>query len=174
VLPHLPPLDAIVILIALGDLSLLVLCLAPSTPPFCGRLVSVEDRLLRERRLGRNEVRAPQLRKQRVRKSANIEDPREDQHHDKKIPDQQKLVGGDNNLSISRPACGEASGGAAPAATNKTPFRSSAPCGAGSQVATGGSVRLRFPSKGADQSSSHRDKAAASGATQLLRRGTSQ
>jgi hypothetical protein len=71
-LPRLPPLDAVVVPIALGDLSLLVLRLARSTPPLCGRLVPVEDRLLRERRLGRNKVRAPQLSKQRAKELANI------------------------------------------------------------------------------------------------------
>jgi hypothetical protein len=60
-LPRLLPLDAVVVPIALGDLALLVLRLARRTPPLYGRFVLVEDRLLRERRLGWNEVRTPQL-----------------------------------------------------------------------------------------------------------------
>jgi hypothetical protein len=47
-------LDPIVIPIALGNLSLLVLRLACSPLPLRGRLVPVEDHLLRERRLGRH------------------------------------------------------------------------------------------------------------------------
>jgi hypothetical protein len=38
-----------------------VLCLARGTPPLRGCFVPVEDHLLWERRLGRNEVRTPQL-----------------------------------------------------------------------------------------------------------------
>jgi hypothetical protein len=60
VLPRLSPLDAVVVTIALDDLSLFVLRLACSTPPLRGFFV-VEDRLLRERRLGWNKVRTPQL-----------------------------------------------------------------------------------------------------------------
>jgi hypothetical protein len=45
-------------------ISLFMLCLARGTPPLCGRFVLVEDRLLRERHLSRNEVRAPQLQRQ--------------------------------------------------------------------------------------------------------------
>jgi hypothetical protein len=60
-LPRLPPLDAVVVPIALGDLALFVLLLTRSMPPLRGLLVSVEDHLLRERRLGRNEVGALQL-----------------------------------------------------------------------------------------------------------------
>jgi hypothetical protein len=51
VLPRLPPLEAIVIPIMLGDLSLLLLRFARSQPPLCSRPVPIEDRLLRERRL---------------------------------------------------------------------------------------------------------------------------
>jgi hypothetical protein len=54
----------VVVLITLGDLTLFLLCLARGTPPLCSRFVPVEDRLLRERRLGRNEVRTPQLQQQ--------------------------------------------------------------------------------------------------------------
>jgi hypothetical protein len=38
-----------------------VLRLAHGTPPLYDRFVLVEDRLLRERSLGQNEVRTPQL-----------------------------------------------------------------------------------------------------------------
>jgi hypothetical protein len=60
-LPHLPPLDAVVIPIALGDLALFVLRLTCSLLPLHCRLVLVEDRLLQERRHGRNEVDTLQL-----------------------------------------------------------------------------------------------------------------
>jgi hypothetical protein len=86
-----------------------------------------------------------------------------------KSPDQQKkLVGGDSDLPISLSPCGEASGAVVLTATNKTPSRSPALCGAGSQVVTGGSARSRSPSRGADRPSSRRDEAATSGAAQLL------
>jgi hypothetical protein len=68
-LPRLPPLDAVVILITLNDLALFVLCLARGTPPLCGRFILVGDRLLRERRLGRIELRTPQLQRQEDRRS---------------------------------------------------------------------------------------------------------
>jgi hypothetical protein len=61
-LPRLPPLDAVVVPIVLGDLTLLVLRLACSTLPLRNCLVPVEYRLLQERRLGRNEVGTLQLR----------------------------------------------------------------------------------------------------------------
>jgi hypothetical protein len=60
-LPRLPPLDAVIVPIVLGDLALFVLRLACSAPPLLGRLVPVEDRLLRERHVGRNEVGTLQL-----------------------------------------------------------------------------------------------------------------
>jgi hypothetical protein len=60
-LPHLPPLDAVVIFIALGDLALFVLRLVHGTLPLRGRFVPVEDHLLQERCLGQNEVLTPQL-----------------------------------------------------------------------------------------------------------------
>jgi hypothetical protein len=60
-LPRLPPLDAVVILIALGDLAFLVLRFARGMTLLCCGLVSVENRLLRERRIGRDEVGALQL-----------------------------------------------------------------------------------------------------------------
>jgi hypothetical protein len=66
--PYLPPLTAVVVPIALDDLTLFVLRLACSTPPLRGRLVSVEDRLLRERHLGRNEMGTLQLQRQEGRK----------------------------------------------------------------------------------------------------------
>jgi hypothetical protein len=58
---HLPPLDAVVVAIALGDLALLVLRFARSAPLLRCGLVLVENRLLRERRLGRYKVGALQL-----------------------------------------------------------------------------------------------------------------
>jgi hypothetical protein len=61
VLSRLLPLDAVVVLITLGNLSLLVLRFARSTPPLCDRLVPVEDRLLWERRLGRHKICTLQL-----------------------------------------------------------------------------------------------------------------
>jgi hypothetical protein len=75
VLPYLPPLDAVIILIALGDLLLFVLRLARSLPPLCGCLAPVEDRLLWERRLGRHKVHALQLQKQRVGESVIFRGP---------------------------------------------------------------------------------------------------
>jgi hypothetical protein len=60
-LPRLPPLDAVVISIALGDLAFLVLRFARGMTLLCCGLVSVENRLLRERRIGRDEVGALQL-----------------------------------------------------------------------------------------------------------------
>jgi hypothetical protein len=62
--PRFSPLDAVVVMIVLGNLALLVLRLTRGTPPLHGCFVLVEDRLLRERRLGQNEVRTPQLERQ--------------------------------------------------------------------------------------------------------------
>jgi hypothetical protein len=61
---RLPPLDAVVISITLGDLAFFVLSLACSGLPLHCRLVPVENRLLRVRRLGRNKVGALQLQRQ--------------------------------------------------------------------------------------------------------------
>jgi hypothetical protein len=60
-LPYLPPLGAVIVAIALGDLAFLVLRLVRSAPLLCLGLVLVEDHLLRERRFGRDEVGAFQL-----------------------------------------------------------------------------------------------------------------
>jgi hypothetical protein len=60
-LPCLPPLDVVVVLIALGDLAFFVLRLACGAPPLRRGFVPVENRLLRERRLGRNKVGTLQL-----------------------------------------------------------------------------------------------------------------
>jgi hypothetical protein len=60
-LPRFPPLVAVVVAIALGDLAFLMLRLACSAPLLHRGLVLVEDRLLRERHLGRDEVGAFQL-----------------------------------------------------------------------------------------------------------------
>jgi hypothetical protein len=119
-LPRLPPLDAVVIPIALGNNSLLMLCLARSTPLLRGRLVTVEDRLLRERCLGWHEVHAPQLRKQRAGESANVEGPREDQHHDKEAQINEKLVGRSSDLPISWSPHWGASGEALSATMNRS------------------------------------------------------
>jgi hypothetical protein len=54
----------VVVAIALGDLAFLMLRLTRSVPLLCRRLILVEDRLLRERRLGRNKVDAFQLQRQ--------------------------------------------------------------------------------------------------------------
>jgi hypothetical protein len=61
---RLPPLGAVIVAITLGDLALLVLRLACSAPLLHRGLVLVEDRLLWEGRLGRNEVGAFQLQQQ--------------------------------------------------------------------------------------------------------------
>jgi hypothetical protein len=63
-LPRLAPLDAVVVAIALGDLAFLMLRLTRRAPLLCRRLILVEDRLLRERRLGRNNVGTFQLQPQ--------------------------------------------------------------------------------------------------------------
>jgi hypothetical protein len=54
----------IIIAVALGDLAFLVLRLVCSAPLLRCGLVLVEDRLLRERRLGRDEMGAFQLQRQ--------------------------------------------------------------------------------------------------------------
>jgi hypothetical protein len=51
----------VVVAIALGDLAFLMLHLTGSVPPLRRSLVLVEDRLLRERRLGWDKVGALQL-----------------------------------------------------------------------------------------------------------------
>jgi hypothetical protein len=62
--PPLPPLGAVIVVIALGDLAFLVLRLACNAPLLRRVLVLIEDCLLRERHLGRDEVGAFQLRRQ--------------------------------------------------------------------------------------------------------------
>jgi hypothetical protein len=57
---HLLPLVAVVVTITLGDLALLVLCLACSAPLLHRGLLLVENCLLRDRRLGRDKVGALQ------------------------------------------------------------------------------------------------------------------
>jgi hypothetical protein len=59
--PPLLPLVAVVVAIALGDLAFLMLRLTRSTALLYRGLVLVEDGLLRDRRLGRDEVGAFQL-----------------------------------------------------------------------------------------------------------------
>jgi hypothetical protein len=61
VLPHLAPLNEVVVPIALGDLLLLVVRLARSPSFLRGRLVSLEDHLLRERCLRRHKMGTLQL-----------------------------------------------------------------------------------------------------------------
>jgi hypothetical protein len=70
-------------MITLGDLALLVLRLARSTPLLRHGLVLVKNRLLRERRLGWNEVGALQLQQQEGAKVSRGNKLREDRHHDK-------------------------------------------------------------------------------------------
>jgi hypothetical protein len=73
-------LDTVVVLIALGDLFLIVLLLVCGLSPFCGRLVTFEDHLLRERRLRKHKVSALQLKEQGAKKLVVVENLREDQH----------------------------------------------------------------------------------------------
>jgi hypothetical protein len=79
--------------------------------------------------------------------SANIEGSREGQYHDKKPRStkthwrKQRLT----NLSVASWGC---IGATAPAATRKTPSRLPVPRNTGSQVATGGLLRSRSPSRG--------------------------
>jgi hypothetical protein len=63
-LPRLPPLDAVVVSIVLGDLAFLVLRHVRGVPPLHHGLVLIEKRLFRERCLGQNKVRALQLQQQ--------------------------------------------------------------------------------------------------------------
>jgi hypothetical protein len=51
----------IIIAVALGDLAFLVLRLAHNAPLLCHGLVLIEDRHLRERHLGRDEMGTFQL-----------------------------------------------------------------------------------------------------------------
>jgi hypothetical protein len=170
-LPRLPPLDAVVIMIALGDLALFVLRLARGAPPLRGRFVPVEDRLLRERRLDRNEVRTPQPQQQEgIGISRSIRSPRRSTSQQRTQTTEMYREGGDSQISQS--PRGGASGAAALAATSRSTSRSPAPCCAGPQAVTGGSARSRSPSRGPGRPSSRRDEAAASGAAQLLGHGT--
>jgi hypothetical protein len=66
----------------------------------------VEDRLLRQRRLGRHMVRALQLRKQGAGESAIVGGPREDQHQIKEAKINKELVGGNMYQSLG-PLVGE-------------------------------------------------------------------
>jgi hypothetical protein len=66
--PRLPPLVAVIVAIALGDLAFLMLHLTRSTPLLRRSLVLVEDCLLRGRHLGRDEVGAFQLPQQECTK----------------------------------------------------------------------------------------------------------
>jgi hypothetical protein len=54
----------VVVAVALGDLAFVILRLTRSTPPLRRRLILVEDRVLWERRLGRNKVGTFQLQQQ--------------------------------------------------------------------------------------------------------------
>jgi hypothetical protein len=74
-LPCLLPLDAVVVLITLGNLALFVLRLAHSASPLRCRLVLVEYRLLRERCFSQNEVGALQLQRQEGRKVSRSRRP---------------------------------------------------------------------------------------------------
>jgi hypothetical protein len=69
---------------------------------------------------------------------------------------------------------GGASGAAMTAATSRSTSRLPVPRGAGPRAVMGGTVQSRSPSRGAGQLSSHKDEAAAFGATRLLWRGTAR
>jgi hypothetical protein len=66
-LPHLPPLVVVVVAITLGDLAFLMLRLTRGTPLLRHGLVLVEDRLLRERRLGGGAFQLPQQGRTKVK-----------------------------------------------------------------------------------------------------------
>jgi hypothetical protein len=122
-------------------------CALHSTPPLRGRLVPVEDRLLRERRLGRNEVGTLQLQQQKGKEvSQSKRPPRRSTSQKKHRTNKMHREDGDSQISQS-PREG-ASGAAASAATSRSTSRSPAPRGAGPQGATGGSERSRSPSRG--------------------------
>jgi hypothetical protein len=172
--PHLLPLDAVVILITLGDLSLLVMHHAHSPPPLHDRLVPVKDRLLWERRLGRHKVRALQMQKQGARESAIIGGPQEDQPQIKEAKINEELVGGNNNLPISRSPGWGASGAVMSAAMYKSTSRSPVPHDAGFRSAMGRPAQSQSPSRGLIRPSSRGDGAAVSRAARLLGRDTAQ
>jgi hypothetical protein len=92
-LPRLPPLVAVVVAIALGDLTFLMLRLTCSASLLRRSLVLVEDCLLRERRLGRDKVGAFQLPQQE-----RIKVKSEKTSHDKR---RMKLAEKTDNLQIS-------------------------------------------------------------------------
>jgi hypothetical protein len=168
-----PPLDAVVIPIALGDLALFVLCLARSTLALHGHFVLVEDRLLRERRLGRNEVRTPQLQQQEhrgVNRSRRSPRRSTSQQRTKKTETYREDV----DSQISQSPCGGASRAAAPATTSRSTSQSPKTHGAGPQAAMGGLGLSWSPSRGLGWLSSRRDEAVASEVARLLGHGTAR
>jgi hypothetical protein len=130
-LPRLAPLLAVVVAIALGDLAFLMLRLTRSAPLLCRRLILVEDRLLRERRLGRNKVDAFQLQRQ-DHIEVKSESPRRSSHDKRQI----KLAEKTDNLHISLFPHWGASGAFATADTSRSLSRSLAPRDAKPRTAT--------------------------------------
>jgi hypothetical protein len=162
--PSPPPLDAVVISITLGDLAFFVLHLACSAPPLRCRLVPVENRLLRERRLGQNKVGALQLQRQEgIKVNRRRRPPRRSASQQKRTRCIEKIR--THNFFV--PAWG-ASGAAETAATSTSTSRSPAPHGAGPRAATGATVRSRSPHRRAGRPSSRKGEAATSGEARLL------
>jgi hypothetical protein len=156
-----------VILIALGDLAFPVLRLARSTPLVRRGLVPVENHLLRERHLGRDEMGALQLQRQEGMKvSRGRQALRRSTSRQRRIRHTEKT----NNLQIFLPPCWKASGVAATVATSRSISRSPAPRSAGPRWMMGATVRSRSPPRGPCQSSSRRGEAVASRAARLFRR----
>jgi hypothetical protein len=90
----------VVVPIALRDLFLLVLRLARGLLPLYVRLVVLEDRLLRERRLRRHNVGTLQLEKQGVKESVIIKDIREDQQSIQNTKLVGKIIGRRSHLQV--------------------------------------------------------------------------
>jgi hypothetical protein len=172
-LPRLVALDTVVILIELGDLFLLVLLLAHGRPPFCGRLVALEDRLLRERRLRMHKVEALQLEKQGAEESMVVKYLREDQHSIQDTKLVGKFVGRRNHEQNFQSPHWGALEESSMAATQRSTSRSPTPHDAGSRSATGTQAQLQSLPRGACRLSSRRGASAASRAGRLPGRGTS-
>jgi hypothetical protein len=128
-------------------------------------LVLVENRLLRERRLGRNEVGALQLQQQEgVKGSRGRRASRRSMLRKKQI----RCIEKTNNSQLFLSPHRRASGAAATAATSRSTSRSPAPRGTGPREMMGATVRLRSPPRGAGRPSSRRGEATASGVARHL------